>query len=116
MGYLLKDRVGCVDESLDALDRVARGGTALGPEVVTELTGRHAVSPLHALTPREREVPRLTAEGHDNTTIARRLVITERSVSKHIGNVFLKPGLPPTDSGHRRVPAVPAHLRHARHA
>ncbi|MEU8973984.1 response regulator transcription factor [Streptomyces monashensis] len=115
VGYLLKDRVGCVDEFLDALDRVARGGTALDPEVVTELMGRHADSPLDALTPREREVLRLMAEGHDNTTIARTLVITERSVSKHIGNVFLKLGLPPSDSGHRRVLAVLAYLRHARH-
>ncbi|MBX7548165.1 response regulator transcription factor [Streptomyces sp. NPDC004232] len=116
VGYLLKDRVGCVDEFLDALDRVARGGTALDPEAVTELMTRHADSPLDALTPREREVLRLMAEGHDNTTIARTLVITERSVSKHIANVFLKLGLPPSDSRHRRVLAVPAHLRHTRHA
>jgi DNA-binding NarL/FixJ family response regulator len=110
IGYLLKDRVGRVDEFLDALDRVAAGGTALDPEVVTELLARRRDSPLDSLTPREREVLTLMAEGHDNPTIARLLVVTERSVSKHIGNVFLKLGLPPTDSGHRRVLAVLAYL------
>ncbi|MFJ9870773.1 LuxR C-terminal-related transcriptional regulator [Streptomyces sp. NPDC101165] len=113
VGYLLKDRVGRVDEFLDALERVAGGGTSLDPEVVTELMTRREDSPLGALTPREREVLQLMAEGHDNTTIARSLVITERSVSKHIGNVFLKLGLPPSDSGHRRVLAVLAYLQHA---
>lgn len=113
VGYLLKDRVGRVDEFLDALERVAGGGTSLDPEVVTELMTRREGSPLDALTPREREVLQLMAEGHDNTTIARTLVITERSVSKHIGNVFLKLGLPPSDSGHRRVLAVLAYLQHA---
>ncbi len=110
VGYLLKDRVGRVDEFLEALDRVADGGTALDPEVVTELLTRRRDSPLDSLTPREREVLKLMAEGHDNTTIAQTLVVTERAVSKHIGNVFLKLGLPPSDSGHRRVLAVPAHL------
>lgn len=110
VGYLLKDRVGRVDEFLDALDRVAAGGTALDPEVVTELLARRPDSPLDSLTPREREVLTLMAEGHDNPTIARLLVVTERSVSKHIGNVFLKLGLPPSDSGHRRVLAVLAYL------
>ncbi|MCZ0991216.1 LuxR C-terminal-related transcriptional regulator [Streptomyces diastatochromogenes] len=113
VGYLLKDRVGRVDEFLDALERVAGGGTSLDPEVVTELMTRREGSPLDALTPREREVLQLMAEGHDNTTIASSLVITERSVSKHIGNVFLKLGLPPSDSGHRRVLAVLAYLQHA---
>jgi DNA-binding NarL/FixJ family response regulator len=102
--------VGRVDEFLDALDRVAAGGTALDPEVVTELLARRRSSPLDTLTPREREVLELMAEGRDNTTIARTLVITERAVSKHIGNVFGKLGLPPTDSGHRRVLAVLAYL------
>ncbi|MGW2705841.1 LuxR C-terminal-related transcriptional regulator [Streptomyces sp. NPDC001340] len=113
VGYLLKDRVGRVDEFLDAPERVAGGGTSLDPEVVTELMTRRENSPLDALTPREREVLQLMAEGHDNITIARTLVITERSVSKHIGNVFLKLGLPHSDSGHRRVLAVLAYLQHA---
>ncbi|MFE2937622.1 response regulator [Streptomyces sp. NPDC059255] len=110
VGYLLKDRVGRVDEFLDALDRVAAGGTALDPEVVTELLTRRRDSPLDSLTPREREVLKLMAEGHDNTTMAKTLVVTERAVSKHIGNVFLKLGLPPSDSGHRRVQAVLTYL------
>ncbi|MFF0086870.1 response regulator [Streptomyces canus] len=112
VGYLLKDRVGRVDEFLDALERVAAGGTALDPEVVTELLTRRRDTPLGSLTPREREVLKLMAEGHDNTTIAKTLVVTERAVSKHIGNVFLKLGLPPSDSGHRRVLAVLAYLAH----
>ena len=110
VGYLLKDRVGRVEEFLDALDRVAAGGTALDPEVVTELLTRRHRTPLDELTPREREVLKLMAEGRDNGTIAATLVITERAVSKHIGNVFLKLGLPPADSGHRRVLAVLAYL------
>ncbi|TLS47109.1 response regulator transcription factor [Streptomyces montanus] len=110
VGYLLKDRVGRVDEFLDALERVASGGTALDPEVVSELLTRRHDSPVDSLTPREREVLELMAEGLDNTTIAKTLVVTERAVSKHIGNVFLKLGLPPSDSGHRRVLAVLAYL------
>ncbi|MEU8686919.1 response regulator transcription factor [Streptomyces sp. NPDC048665] len=110
VGYLLKDRVGRVDEFLDALERVAGGGTALDPEVVSELLTRRRDTPIDSLTAREREVLQLMAEGHDNTTIAKTLVITERSVSKHIGNVFLKLHLPPSDSGHRRVLAVLAYL------
>ncbi|MER5795683.1 response regulator transcription factor [Streptomyces sp. NPDC001980] len=113
VGYLLKDRVGRVDEFLDALDRVAAGGTALDPEVVTELLTRRKDSPIDSLTPREREVLGLMAQGHDNATIAGTLVVTERAVHKHIGNVFLKLGLPPSDSGHRRVLAVLAYLAHA---
>ncbi|MFV2176622.1 response regulator [Actinomadura sp. LOL_016] len=109
IGYLLKDRVSRVDEFLDALSRVAAGGTALDPEVVSQLmTARQ--DPLSALTPREREVLGLMAQGLDNGTIAATLVITERSVSKHIGVVFAKLGLPPTDGGHRRVLAVLAYL------
>ncbi|MGW6007912.1 response regulator transcription factor [Streptomyces sp. NPDC055210] len=110
VGYLLKDRVGRVDEFLDALERVAAGGTALDPEVVSELLTHRRDTPLDFLTPREREVLKLMAEGHDNGTIAKLLVVTERAVSKHIGNVFLKLGLPPSDSGHRRVLAVLAYL------
>ncbi|MFB7517421.1 LuxR C-terminal-related transcriptional regulator [Streptomyces sp. NPDC056144] len=111
VGYLLKDRVGRVDEFLDALDRVASGGTALDPEVVTELMARRRDDPLDSLTPREREVLGLMAQGLDNATIARSLVVTERAVHKHIGNVFLKLGLPQADGGgHRRVLAVLAYL------
>ncbi|MEU9785210.1 response regulator transcription factor [Streptomyces phaeochromogenes] len=113
VGYLLKDRVGRVDEFLDALERVASGGTALDPEVVSELLVRRRDSPLDSLTPREREVLQLMAEGHGNSAIAEALVVTERSVSKHIGNVFLKFGLPPSDSGHRRVLAVLAYLNNS---
>ncbi|AXK32356.1 DNA-binding response regulator [Streptomyces armeniacus] len=111
LGYLLKDRVGRVEEFLEALERVAAGGTALDPEVVTELIARHGrEDPLETLTPRETEVLRLMAQGHGNTEISARLVISERAVSKHIGNVFSKLGLPPSDSGHRRVLAVLAYL------
>jgi DNA-binding NarL/FixJ family response regulator len=110
IGYLLKDRIGRVEEFLDALSRVAAGGTALDPEVVTELLSRRHTTPLESLTPRELEVLKLMAQGLDNTTIAATLVVTERSVSKHIGNVFLKLGLPATDIGHRRVLAVLAYL------
>ncbi|MEV5835250.1 response regulator transcription factor [Nocardia sp. NPDC052112] len=113
VGYLLKDRVGRVDEFLEALDRVAAGGTALDPEVVSQLLTRRRNSPLDSLTPREREVLELMAAGHDNATIAETLVVTERAVSKHIGNVFQKLGLPTTDSGHRRVLAVLAFLNNA---
>ncbi|XVQ08018.1 response regulator [Spirillospora sp. CA-255316] len=109
IGYLLKDRVGRVEEFLDALRRVADGGTALDPEVVSQLMSTRS-DPLRALTPREREVLGLMAQGLDNTTIATTLVITERSVSKHIGAIFTKLGLPHTDSGHRRVLAVLAYL------
>ncbi|MEV7978161.1 response regulator transcription factor [Streptomyces sp. NPDC086519] len=112
IGYLLKDRVGRVDDFLDALERVASGGTALDPEVVAELLTRRKDSPLDSLTPREREVLALMAEGHGNAAIARTLVVTERAVHKHIGNVFLKLGLPPSDGGHRRVLAVLAYLAH----
>ncbi|GAA2444743.1 response regulator transcription factor [Actinomadura vinacea] len=109
IGYLLKDRVGRVEEFLDALRRVAAGGTALDPEVVSQLMTTRS-DPLQALTPREREVLGLMAQGLDNLTIATTLVITERSVSKHIGAIFVKLGLPHTDSGHRRVLAVLAYL------
>jgi len=105
IGYLLKDRVARVEEFQDALERVAAGGTALDPEVVSQLMIRRD-DPLGALTAREREVLGLMAQGLDNLTIARTLVITERSVSKHIGNIFLKLDLPQSDSGHRRVLAV----------
>lgn len=110
IGYLLKDRVARVDEFLTALRRVAAGGAALDPEVVAQLLTRRR-NPIERLTPREYEVLALMAEGHANTDIARQLVVTERAVHKHIGNIFSKLDLPPTDTGHRRVLAVLAYLR-----
>ena len=110
IGYLLKDRVGRAEEFLKALHRVADGSTTLDPEVVTELLARRRGTPMDSLSPREREVLKLMAEGHDNITIASTLFITERAVSKHIGGIFLKLGLPPSDSSHRRVLAVLAYL------
>jgi DNA-binding NarL/FixJ family response regulator len=108
VGYLLKDRVSRVDEFVEALTRVARGGTALDPEVVAQLLTRG--DPVAALTPREREVLALMAEGHDNDTIAARLFVSGNAVHKHIGNIFTKLGLAPDDGGHRRVRAVLAYL------
>lgn len=107
-GYLLKDRVGRVEEFLEAMERVAGGGTALDPEVVTQLMNRR--DPLGSLTPREREVLHLMAQGHDNPAIAAKLVVTERAVLKHVGNIFRKLGLPAGDSGNRRVLAVLAYV------
>lgn len=109
IGYLLKDRVSRVEEFQDALERVAAGGTALDPEVVSQLMNRR--DPLDTLSPREREVLALMAQGLDNPTIAAALHITERSVSKHIGNIFAKLGLPPDERGDRRVLAVLAYLK-----
>ncbi len=106
VGYLLKDRVGRVSEFVDALRRVAAGGTVMDPDVIGQLLTRPAHDPIAALTPREREVLALMAEGHDNATIATRLVITDNAVHKHIGNIFTKLALSPTDTGHRRVLAV----------
>jgi DNA-binding NarL/FixJ family response regulator len=111
VGYLLKDRVANVAEFVDALGRVAAGGTALDPEVITQLLGasRHASS-LAALTARERDVLALMAEGRSNSGIADRLVISERAVEKHVSNIFSKLGLPASDADHRRVLAVLAYL------
>ncbi|MEV7544153.1 response regulator transcription factor [Streptomyces sp. NPDC089915] len=109
VGYLLKDRVSRIEEFQQALERVAAGGTALDPDVVSQLMTRR--DPLEALSPREREVLSLMAQGLDNPTIATTLFITERSVSKHIGNILAKLNLPPSDSGHRRVLAVLAYLK-----
>ena len=109
VGYLLKDRVSRVDEFLEAVSRVAAGGTVLDPEVVSQLMVKRS-SPLDRLTPREREVLALMAEGLGNTAIGDKLVISDGAVHKHVGNVFLKLDLPPTDSGHRRVLAVLAYL------
>jgi len=112
VGYLLKDRVGRVEEFLDALVRVARGATVLDPQVVAQLlAGQRRGDALAALTTRERELLALMAEGHSNTAIAQRLVISASAVEKHIGNIFAKLGLPPDDAQHRRVLAVLAYLR-----
>ncbi|MFF7995799.1 response regulator [Kitasatospora xanthocidica] len=112
VGYLLKDRVGRAEEFLEALRRVAEGGTAMDPEVITHLMARRTgPDPLAALTPREREVLALMAEGHNNPTIARLLFLAESSVNKHIGHIFTKLGMPAPDTGHRRVLAVLTYLR-----
>ncbi|MBF6085746.1 response regulator transcription factor [Nocardia cyriacigeorgica] len=107
VGYLLKDRVADVREFMEALDRVATGGTALDPEVVSQLMGAsRQQQALDRLTPREREVLELMAQGLTNAAIARSLTVTERAVEKHIGNIFTKLDLPPSDTHHRRVMAV----------
>ncbi|MEW1724054.1 response regulator transcription factor [Streptomyces sp. NPDC093109] len=112
VGYLLKERVGKVTDFLDALDRVADGGTAMDPEVVAQLLLRRRTDdPLLSLTPREREVLGLMAEGHSNATIAGLLTVSSGAVHKHIGNIFSKLSLPTTDAGHRRVLAVLAYLK-----
>ena len=111
VGYLLKDRVADVGEFIDALSRVAAGGTALDPEVVTQLLGAsRRTDGLGALTAREREVLRLMAEGRSNGAIAGILVVSERAVEKHVGNIFSKLGLAPSDADHRRVLAVLRYL------
>ncbi|MET8969306.1 response regulator [Streptomyces hydrogenans] len=110
VGYLLKDRIGQVEEFVDALARVAAGGTVVDPEVVRQLLRRRR-DPLAALTPREREVLGLVAEGHSNGEVARRLVVTEAAVGKHIGNILAKLDLPPAEDTHRRVLAVLAYLQ-----
>jgi DNA-binding NarL/FixJ family response regulator len=107
LGYLLKDRVADVGEFLGAVRRVGEGGTALDPEVVSQLLARaRRQDPLARLTPREREVLALMAEGRANPAIARTLVVSDKAVEKHVSNIFLKLDLAPTDSGHRRVLAV----------
>jgi DNA-binding NarL/FixJ family response regulator len=106
IGYLLKDRVADVAEFLDSLQRVADGGTALDPEVVSQLLVRSNGSELDRLTPREREVLSHMAEGRSNAGIAAVLVLSEGAVSKHINAIFTKLGLPPSDSGNRRVLAI----------
>ncbi|KUN58269.1 LuxR family transcriptional regulator [Streptomyces canus] len=108
-GYLLKDRVFDVDDFLDALLRVAAGGSALDPEVVSRMIGTHR-DPLAALTPREREVLALMAEGHTNLGIARRLWLTERTVETHVTSIMAKLGLSTSAEHNRRVLAVLAYL------
>ena len=110
VGYLLKDRVGEVEEFVDAVQRVAAGGTVIDPEVVRQLLGRRR-DPIDRLTPREREVLALMAEGWSNAAIARTLVVTEAAVAKHIGSILTKLDLPPAEDDHRRVRAVLAYLR-----
>jgi DNA-binding NarL/FixJ family response regulator len=112
LGYLLKDRVGDVDGFVDAVRRVGDGGSALDPEVVSRLLGRRRrEDPLEGVTPREREVLGLMAEGRSNHAIAETLVVTERAVEKHVTSIFGKLGLPPTQDDHRRVLAVLAYLK-----
>jgi DNA-binding NarL/FixJ family response regulator len=111
IGYLLKDRVADVSAFIDALRRVGEGGSALDPEVVSQLLGRRrANDPLDRLTPREREVLGHMAEGRSNAAIARKLVVTERAIEKHVTSIFSKLGLSTVEDGHRRVLAVLAYL------
>ena len=107
LGYLLKDRVGDLDTFIEAVRRVADGGSALDPEVVSRLLGRRRDDdPLEALSPREREVLEQMAEGRSNAAIAERLVITDRAVEKHVGSIFSKLDLTSDPEDHRRVLAV----------
>ena len=111
VGYLLKDRVGDVGQFVEAVQRVAGGGTAMDPEVISQILARRSRrTPLAGLTPREREVLALMAEGRTNAAIARSLLITTKAVSKNIARIFDKLGLPPSDDDHRRVLAVLAYL------
>jgi len=112
VGYLLKDRVADVEEFVEALSRVAAGGTALDPEVVTQLLrASRRNDRLSTLTTRERDVLALMAEGRSNAAIAGILVVSERSVEKHVANIFSKLGLAPSDADHRRVLAVLRYLQ-----
>ncbi|TWG00167.1 response regulator [Kitasatospora viridis] len=110
VGYLLKERVANVDDFVDALQRVASGGTALDPEVVAQLLVRRHRDPLERLTPRERDVLGLMAQGHSNTAIAESLVVSDSAVAKHISSIFTKLELPAADATHRRVLAVLRYL------
>jgi DNA-binding NarL/FixJ family response regulator len=112
VGYLLKDRVALVADFLDALARVAEGGTVLDPEVVGQLlVRRRRDDPLRSLTPREREVLSAMAEGLTNAAIARKMVVTDGAVEKHVRNIFTKLGLHQDEEQHRRVLAVLAYLQ-----
>jgi DNA-binding NarL/FixJ family response regulator len=107
LGYLLKDRIADVAEFLDGVRRVGAGGTVLDPEVVAQLLARsRRRDPLDRLSPREREVLGLMAEGRSNAAIARALVVSDGAVEKHVSNIFTKLDLPPTEHDHRRVLAV----------
>jgi DNA-binding NarL/FixJ family response regulator len=109
-GYLLKDRVGEVTEFAEAVAKVAAGGTVIDPEVIRQLLDRQR-GPLERLTPREREVLGLMAEGRSNAAISRALVVTEAAVAKHIASILSKLDLPPDQEDHRRVLAVLTYLR-----
>ena len=112
VGYLLKDRVSDVNEFADAVRRVGEGGSALDPTIVSQLVGRRRRDdPIDQLTPREREVLELMAEGRSNSGIAEQLVVTERAVEKHVTSIFAKLRLPAAAEDHRRVLAVLAYLR-----
>jgi DNA-binding NarL/FixJ family response regulator len=111
VGYLLKDRVADVAEFLDALARVAAGGTALDPEVISQLLGASRHAGLTALTPRERDVLTLMAQGRSNSGIAAALVVSAGAVEKHAASIFAKLGLPPSEGDNRRVLAVLRFLR-----
>ena len=115
VGYLLKDRIMDVTEFVDAVRRVAEGGTALDPEVVAQLFSRRRQGPLERLTPRELEVLGLMAEGRSNTGIAAALVVTVGAVEKHVANILMKLRLPRAESDHRRVLAVLAYLQGRAH-
>ncbi|WP_125777864.1 response regulator transcription factor [Antribacter gilvus] len=112
LGYVLKDRVADVDEFLDALGRVSAGGTVVDPEVVTQILTRTRRTGLETLTPREREVLALMAEGRSNGAIAERLVVGLPAVEKHVTSILGKLGLPPDSDDHRRVLAVLRWLEH----
>ncbi len=115
VGYLLKDRVFNADQFVDAVRRVAAGGTAMDPEVIATLLASHARhEPLGRLTPREREVLELMAEGRSNAAISQRLYLSESAVGKHTANIFAKLDLAPSDDDNRRVLAVLAYLNAAR--
>lgn len=112
VGYLLKDRVANVGQFIEAVRQVAAGGTAMDPEVIAQLLTRRtgADQPVASLTPREREVLGLMAEGRSNAAIAAKMFITDKAVSKHTNNIFARLGLPPSDDDNRRVLAVLAYL------
>jgi len=110
VGYLLKDRVAHVSDFLDALRRIAAGGTALDPEVVAQLLVRRTENPMQQLTARERVVLQLMAEGRSNTGVTEELNVSHSAVEKYVSNIFAKLDLPPTDTDHRRVLAVLKYL------
>jgi DNA-binding NarL/FixJ family response regulator len=117
VGYLLKDRVFDAEQFIDAVRRVAAGGTAMDPQVIQQLLARrsHTGRPLGRLTPRELEVLELMAQGRSNAAIAAQLVVTERAIAKHTSNIFTKLGLEVSDDDNRRVLAVLAYLDRGGH-